>query len=203
MQSIYGVTLYLMEKSMNSILTNYDVILDKNHFSPASYFEWNTYKVFEKLGGFIKLKPNFKLTDEGLPSGCAKPGVEDILVEYREFNLLIECSLRSGETQVDYEGNSVARHLNAKKDKTDKDCFSLFIAPTIDISLYKYYSLKKNTTPIIPLNLKQFTKLVIFMNNKFNSINFKNILKDLLNQQLSKEDYYKWPEFIDNYINSL
>lgn len=188
---------------MNNILDYYKSILDKNHLSPASYFEWNTFRVFDKLGGFINLIPNFKLSSDGKPTGCAKPGVEDILVEYEEFKLLIECSLRSGETQVDYEGNSVTRHLNSQKKVSNKQCFTLFIAPSIDINLYKYYSINKPSTPVIPLTLNQFILLINYINIDFNSSKLQKILLELLKPEFSSKDFSTWTKFIDNYIKSL
>lgn len=186
---------------MINILNYYDNILDRNHLSPASYFEWNTYRVFHSLGGYNAIIPNFKLDDNGKPSGCAKPGLEDILIEYSTLNLLVECSLRSGLSQVDTEGNSVYRHNLEKSKVSNSRCISLFIAPTIHDELYLYYS-HKFRAEIVPLSLPQFRKLCIYLQDK----NIEDTLCDILSHLVYYNNFSSsqtWKIGIDNYIGNL
>lgn len=186
---------------MIGVLNYYDNILDRNHINPPSYFEWNTYRVFNTLGGYTNIIPNFKLDDKGKPLGCAKPGLEDIMIEYNKLNLLVECSLRSGVSQVDTEGNSVYRHYMARSKTSTSKCISLFIAPTIDDELYLYYSHKFRAS-IVPLSLSQFKKLALYIYDKNVEDTLCNILNNLVyyNNFSSLE---KWKIGIDNYINHL
>lgn len=186
---------------MIDILNYYDNILDRNHISPASYFEWNTYRVFNILGGYNSLIPNFKLDENGKPSGCAKPGLEDILIEYDTLNILVECSLRSGVSQVDTEGNSVYRHNLEKSKVSTSRCISLFIAPTIHDELYLYYS-HKFRAEIVPLSLPQFKKICIYLRDKNIEDTLCTILSNLVycNNFSSSQE---WKIGIDNYISKL
>lgn len=185
---------------MNTILNYYDKILDRNHVSPASYFEWNTYRAFNALGGFIKITPNFKIDSEGKPSGNAKSGVADIIVNYEEIDLILECSLRSGISQVDFEGNSVYRHSADLKKKSKKICLTLFIAPTVHEELYEYYA-DHSEVNIIPLTLSQFKRLVISINNTNIQDKLLSISKNLSYNNYNSYD--TWKLEIDNYINNI
>lgn len=186
---------------MISILNYYDNILNRNHISPASYFEWNTYRVFHSLGGYNNLIPNFKFDSNGKPLGCAKQGLEDIFIEYNNLNLLVECSLRSGISQVDTEGNSVYRHNLEKSKSCNCKCISLFISPSIHDELYLYYS-HRSRAKIVPLSLSQFKTLCLYLKDKNVEYNISHILNNLVyfNNFNSPQE---WKIEIDNYINSL
>ncbi|XZJ82142.1 AlwI family type II restriction endonuclease [Clostridium perfringens] len=185
---------------MINILNYYDKILDRNHISPSSYFEWNTYRAFNALGGFIKITPNFKIDNDGKPAGDAKPGVADIIINYDKIDLILECSLRSGVSQVDYEGNSVYRHSVDLKKSSKKMCLTLFISPNIHDELYEYYADHSNVT-IIPLTLSQFKKLIVSVKNKDIEEYLLTIKKNLSYDNF--ESYDNWKLAIDNYINDL
>lgn len=188
---------------MNQILKYYDKILSRNFISAASYFEWNTFRIFKQLDDFINLSPNFKLSSEGIPLACAKPGVEDFHIQYESFYLLIECSLRSGETQVDYEGESVIRHLHSKICSSKMSCFSIFLSPSININSYKYFSFNKILTPVIPLNLNQFRNLIESIHENYSSSLMNKIVKDIVFEKLTYQDAHLWSQYIDNYIKNI
>lgn len=185
---------------MIDVLNYYDVILDRDHICPSVYFEWNTYKVFNSLGNFNSILPNFKMDNDGNPISGAKSGVADIIVNYDKIDLILECSLRSGVTQVDYEGNSVYRH-SVDNIKPNKKCITLFLAPTIHDDLYEYYSYRSNVS-IIPLDLSQFKKFIL-------SVEGSNVQLSLLNllETLSYRDSFSsplnWKFKIASYINNL
>ena len=190
-----------MNKKLDDLINKYNDILNRNFVNSSSYFEWNTYRIFEKLGGYLSIERNFVIDKAGFPISHAKPGVEDFFVEYKEFFLLVECSLRSGVTQVDYEGNSVIRHLKNKQNKTKKNCYALFLAPKIDLNLYKYYYIYKKTSPVLPLNIQQFSVFVKSLQGKMNSLYFLNFINSIINYNTSMNKIETWVNHISKNIH--
>lgn len=187
---------------MKKILAYYHKILDKNHISPASYFEWNTYRVFNYLNNYEKITPNFRINSEGKPLSSAKSGVEDIFIEYSKINLIVECSLRSGASQVDFEGNSVYRHSFSKLNFNNKKLLTFFIAPKIYDELYQYYINRSNRVDIIPLSLEQFSKLALIASDS----NIEEILMKISKNLTFKNNFYSindWKLGIIKFIDNL
>lgn len=186
---------------MIEILNYYNEVLGKNHINPASYFEWNTFRVLDLLGEYETIAPNFKLDKDRKPTGCAKPGIEDITVHYPRLTLLIECSLQSGSKQVDCEGNSVYRHYMDRNKSTDSPCLVLFISPTVHDDLYHYYSIR-SVAKIVPLSLEQFKKIVLHSNDT----GIEENLLTLLHTLSYDNNFNAWDEWkigIETYINNL
>ncbi|BBU41394.1 hypothetical protein APP_36860 [Aeribacillus pallidus] len=177
---------------MQDILDFYEEV--EKTINPPNYFEWNTYRVFKKLGSYKNLVPNFKLDDSGHPIGNAIPGVEDILVEYEHFSILIECSLTIGEKQLDYEGDSVVRHLQEYK-KKGIEAYTLFLGKSIDLSFARHIGFNKESEPVIPLTVDQFKKLVTQLKGDgehFNPNKLKEILIKLLRSDLGYDQAEEW-----------
>jgi len=171
-----------------------------NTVNVASYFEWNTYRVFKHLGGYINITPNFTLDSNMLPISTAASGKEDILIEYPNFYLLIECTLRTGESQLDYEADSVSRHLKNFSDNNTKKAFTLFLAPSINVNFTKMISREKAQYPIIPLSIKQFQTLLKKRDTEDFSKFLLSELINLLRPDLNHKSAAEWLKHIETII---
>lgn len=189
---------------MLNILNYYDEIIQNKVVAPASFFEWNTYRVFKKLGGYKELITNFKLDSNDRPYGCAKPGFEDVTIKYDKFIVLVECSLRSGESQLDFEGDSVPRHLKSCLSINNNcSCYTIFLAPKIYLSFAKHIGFEKDKLKIIPLTLEQFKLIAIKFEKNFDPLDFRSLLENLLCDHLGYLDAETWLKSINETITSL
>lgn len=183
------------------ILNYFDNIMNRETINTANYFEWNTFKVFENMESYNVIQPNFKLDSAGYPLGNAKSGVEDVLIEFDDFSILIECSLRTGASQLDFEADSVVRHLKTYlTNNHDKEAFTLFIAPSIDLEFTMMISKNKTTFPVLPLTIEQFKKLVTNV-SKFDYPNsLQAAIKELIRLDLDHHSAEEWLLFINSNI---
>lgn len=186
---------------IQSILNYFENILLGETVNTANYFEWNTFRVFETMESYVILNPNFKIDPvDKTPLGTAKSGVEDILIKFNEFTLLIECSLRTGASQLDYEAESVVRHLKNHKTEYAEKSFTLFIAPSIDIDFTMMVGKNKKKYPVLPLTIKQFKKLVQLVNTEQYPKNLLNLCENLLRFDLDSKSAGEWLKYIDSQL---
>jgi hypothetical protein len=150
------------------------------------YLEWNTWRAFNMLDDGT-IKGNFVVDDEGMPLYTAGGNKADIECSYRNFEINVEVTMSSGNRQYEQEGESVARHLGLRSQKTNKDTYCIFIAPSISEATLAHYYTLHNThiayyggkAKIIPLELDDF-KLILqkasAAEQKPTSENIKNFL---------------------------
>lgn len=151
----------------DEINNTFDQISGKEIYDAPLMLEYNTWRAMTMLdGGNIHANLNFD--DFGKPLSTAAGNMADIVCDYDDFKLTVEVTMATGQKQYDMEGEPVSRHLGKLKKTTDKPCYCLFIAPSINeacvahfFALYQmnisYYGGK---SVIIPLPLDVFRKMV-------------------------------------------
>lgn len=95
------------------------------------YLEWNIWRALTMLNYATQIQGNFTFDLDGAPLSTAGGNKPDIECEYNGFNLIVEVTMSSGNTQFNMEGESVARHYGKAKQASDKPVYCLFIAPQI------------------------------------------------------------------------
>lgn len=129
--------------------------------------EWNTWRAMTMLDGG-NIKANLKFDDFGKPLSTAQGNMADIVCDYGDYILTVEVTMARGQKQYEMEGEPVSRHLGKIKTSTGKDCYCLFIAPTINESciahFYSLYSINISyyggKSVIVPLPLNVFKKML-------------------------------------------
>ena len=142
--------------------------------------------------------PVKNLDSEGLPRSTAPGNGPDLIVNYNNFDLLIETTTLLGKNQKKAEDESVPRHLHDHIIKTKKRSYCLFIAPYIDkdlIRVYQFYSnphegagYEGKKLAIIPLNLNVILEFIKNCLNNLNNLNFSE--KEIENLLKSMDEHY-------------
>ena len=138
-----------------------------NIYDAPLVMEWNTWRAMIMLDGG-NIKANLKFDDFGMPLSTAQGNMADIVCDYEDYILTVEVTMASGQRQYEMEGEPVSRHLGKIKTSTKKDCYCLFIAPTINEScIAHFYSLYYinisyygGKSVIVPLPLNVFMKML-------------------------------------------
>ena len=192
----------------------------KSLYDPSLFFEWNTWRAMTMLDGGT-IKPNLLFDDAGNPMCTAAGKMADIECEYEDFDLNVEVSLSSGALQFKMEGEPIPRHIGLKKEKTHKETFGFFIAPTInEATVAHFYSLYSSNIQmyggkccIIPMTLSVFRGM---LKKAYNSktkpcsedikILFeksKKYVKECVVNDLTEKDWYlKITEDLDNWLST-
>lgn len=111
---------------------NIEVDIDE----PPMYLEWATWRgllTFDSLDGTADKTRNFEIDEDMQPTRTASSGKADIVMNYNEFVLVTEVTMKTGSRQEGAEGEPVRRHVaDVLGARTDKEVYGLFIAPEID-----------------------------------------------------------------------
>lgn len=196
----------------SEIIDTYNEIISDEYYDAPLMFEYNTWRAMTMLDGG-DIKGNFNVDDAGKPLSTAQGNRPDIECDYEEFVLSVEVTLQSGQRQYEAEGEPVARHYGQMKQRTGKNAYCLFIAPTINpAALTHFYMLNQinnryygGKTQIVPLELDQFMRLV---ENSYNSTNrptptdVKQFLDSAIEQVAISADENEWGERIQDCIDS-
>lgn len=151
----------------DEINSTFDQISGKEIYDAPLMLEYNTWRAMTMLdGGNIHANLNFD--DFGKPLSTAAGNMADIVCDYDDFKLTVEVTMATGQKQYDMEGEPVSRHLGKLKKTTDKPCYCLFIAPSINEACVAHFfalhqmniSYYGGKSVIIPLPLDVFRKMV-------------------------------------------
>ncbi len=151
----------------DEINNTYNQIEGKEIYDAPLMLEYNTWRAMTMLdGGNIQANLNFD--DFGKPLSTAAGNMADIVCDYDDFKLTVEVTMATGQKQYDMEGEPVSRHLGKLKKTTDKPCYCLFIAPSINEACVAHFfalhqmniSYYGGKSVIIPLPLNVFRKMV-------------------------------------------
>lgn len=154
-------------KLYDDIQSTFTQITNGELYDTPLMLEWNTWRAMTMLdGGNIKANLNFD--DFGNPLSTAQGNMADIVCDYGDYLLSVEVTMASGQRQYDMEGEPVSRHLGKLKKTSDKPCYCLFIAPTInEACIAHFYALHSmnityygGKSVIIPLPLNAFQKMI-------------------------------------------
>lgn len=154
-------------KLYDDIQSVFGDIAEKKFYDNPIMLEWNTWRAMTMLDGG-EIKANLNFDDFGKPLSTAAGNMADIVCDYGDFLVTVEVTMASGQRQFEMEGEPVSRHLGKLKVVSNKPCYCLFIAPTInDASISFFYMLHKTNlamyggkSTIVPLPLKLFQKMV-------------------------------------------
>lgn len=197
-------------KEYDDIIEVYDKIKKKHIPDPPLYLEWNTWRAMTMLNYAEEVKGNFILDLDGVPLNTAPGNRPDIEISYEGFNLIIEVTMSSGNTQYRMENESVPRHFGKIKKDTNKETYCLFVAPKIsDGALAHFFNLNRfNTrlyggkTKIIPLSVNKFIEFIeVGKIKQFNSPKkLQSFLEKIWNENQSIDDEVIWQNTINDSI---
>ena len=134
------------------------------------YLEWIVWRAFLSINN-LSNKPyesrKFPLDSELKPTSHAPSKGPDLLMEFDEFNLVVEVTWTTSSRQVAAESEPVIRHVASIAKESKKPTFCLFLAPEINLNTLNSYQLADKyyfddetsvIANIIPLSLKEFIK---------------------------------------------
>jgi len=134
------------------------------------YLEWIVWRAFLSINN-LSNKPyesrKFPLDSELKPTSHAPSRGPDLLMEFDEFNLVVEVTWTTSSRQVAAESEPVIRHVASIAKDSEKPTYCLFLAPEINLNTLNSYQVAdtyyfdENTSVIaniIPLSLDEFIK---------------------------------------------
>lgn len=154
-------------KLYDDIQETYRKIVKNELYDAPLMLEWNTWRAMTMIdGGDIKANLNFD--DFGKPASTAQGNMADIVCDYGDYILNVEVTMSNGQKQYEMESEPVSRHLGKMKTQSKKECYCLFIAPTInEACVAHFYALHKlniiyygGKSAIVPLPLNIFQKML-------------------------------------------
>lgn len=195
----------------SEIMDTYNEIISEDLYDAPLMLEYNTWRAMTMLDGG-DIKGNFRFDDAGQPLSTAQGNMPDIECDYGDFVLSVEVTMQSGQRQYETEGEPVARHYGQMKQRTGKESYCLFIAPTINpAALMYFYALNQmnnryygGKTKIIPIELEQFMKLVENSYNYANHpspIDVRRFLDAVISKIPDAKNEQEWGEMIQYCVN--
>lgn len=154
-------------KLYDDIQETYQKIVKNELYDAPLILEWNTWRAMTMLdGGNIRANLNFD--DFGKPLSTAQGNMADIICDYGDYILTVEVTMSNGQKQYEMESEPVSRHLGKMKKESNKECYCLFVAPTInEACVAHFYTLHKldityygGKSAIVPLPLNIFRKML-------------------------------------------
>jgi len=132
------------------------------------YLEWIVWRAFLAINN-LSNKPyesrKFPLDSELKPTSHAPSKGPDLLMEFDDFNLVIEVTWTTSSRQVAAESEPVIRHVANVARASSKPTYCLFIAPEININTLESYRISDTyyfedessvVANIIPISLSEF-----------------------------------------------
>ena len=157
---------------LTEALDFFAAILRKEVLDPPTFLEWNTWRSFLALSAAGEIVPNLQLDDDLQPLNPAQGNQPDLTIDYGDFLVVCEVTLRSGADQRLAEARPVTRHvLEAQRSyqdsfsgRADRPVFGLFLAPRIHADTandffvaLKYRVIDRQQIAVVPLTVRQFT----------------------------------------------
>lgn len=137
-------------------------------------FEFLISVILKQYFPKLKVIPNYKADDEGLPIFTASGGKPDIECYDLDNNSIFEVTLLAGRNQASNEIPAITRHLNELKNlSADKFVFSVFIAPVIHTDTIYMTTFTKHQyhLDIVPLNTNDFVDKIRKIKNIIEFVN--------------------------------
>lgn len=180
---------------------------------PSIALEKWTNVALNIINDSLLIKPNSIVGDDNEPTFTAPAGVPDIECYYEDFNATCEVTMLSSRDQWFNEGQPVMRHLREFEDKnTNKDCYCLFIAPSIhQDTLNTYFTSVKyeyegRKQKIIPITIKQLIKILETVamfrakNIEFKHLYIKQLYENIINVAINGSST-EWKEQIPTVLS--
>lgn len=197
-------------KDFDEILGHFEDINDINSdiLDKPLQYEYNFFRSFAFIGDFIKILPSLNFDEDTNPLNTTsnKP---DLIIEYKDFILVVEVTLTSGQRQYESEGAPVFRHVGKCQLENKKPVFGLFIAEKLDINMHveflsraqvktKIYNGKVRILPITRLDFQILFKKIY--KDKLDSKYLFKLFNDLLGDD-ALDKYREQGE--EDWINNL
>jgi hypothetical protein len=150
--------------TFNKIKDRYnDEIPDKPLF-----LEWNVWRALSLLNDG-KIVGNFKMDIDGMPISTAPGNMPDIECYYKDFSLIVEVTLATGQRQYETEGEPVSRHIGQivkqlRMKGDNRPVYGLFIASTVNNSVVAHFFVISRVSvgyyggkvKIVPIDIETF-----------------------------------------------
>jgi len=197
-------------KDFDEILSHFEDINDINSdiLDKPLQYEYNFFRSFAFIGDFVKILPSLNFDEDTNPLNTTsnKP---DLIIEYKDFILVVEVTLTSGQRQYESEGAPVFRHVGKCQLENKKPVFGLFIAEKLDINMHveflsraqvktKIYNGKVRILPITRLDFQILFKKIY--KDKLDSKYLFQLFNDLLGDD-ALDKYREQGE--EEWINNL
>ncbi|MGI8424448.1 MAG: AlwI family type II restriction endonuclease [Chloroflexota bacterium] len=204
---------------LKEALDAYQPILRREVIDPPTSLEWNTWRVFLALGGAREVVPYLQLDDDLQPLNPAQGNQPDMTVDYGDFLVVSEVTLRTGADQRQAEARPVTRHvLDAHRryndpfgGRAERPVYGLFIAPRVHpdsandfFVALKYRVIERQQIAAIPLTVTQFaTALRPFAAGvEFQAHTLQRLLAAWVEAGLTAETGDEWLERIDGALRA-
>ena len=159
-----------------------------------------------------EIHPNYTLGDDNIPTFTARRNVPDIECYYETFNMICEVTLKNTTTQWYSEGQPVMRHFRDFEEKSKKENYCLFLAPSIHRDTknefwgsikYGYEGAKQKIIPLSIFQYNNILRIVLDLNNKQYRVKHKDIKKlldKIYNYSLEISNSTDWISAFDQII---
>ena len=124
------------KNDFDEIVGHFEEISDRNSEildKPLKY-EYNFFRAFSFIGDAEKIIPSLNFDEDINPLNTTsnKP---DLIIEYKDFILVVEVTLSAGQRQYESEGAPVFRHVGKCQNENNKPVFGLFICEKMDVNM--------------------------------------------------------------------
>ena len=181
-------------EAINEIIEYYEAIRLRDIYGDEpTHFEWNTWRAFlaiDDLNCYPYECRNFLVDEELQPRSHAGGGVPDMVFYYRNFILVVEVTLTTGDNQWTREYRPVTSHVAEVMGDNEKPVYGLFIAPSIADNTKMHFHLRAPVIlggnrfcrpQIIPVTTEQFIQILKrYQRNSFTTTEMQNLLSDLM-----------------------
>ena len=124
------------KNDFDEIVGHFEEISDRNSeiLDKPLQYEYNFFRAFSFIGDAEKIIPSLNFDEDINPLNTTsnKP---DLIIEYKDFILVVEVTLSTGQRQYESEGAPVFRHVGKCQNENDKPVFGLFICEKMDVNM--------------------------------------------------------------------
>ena len=124
------------KNDFDEIVGHFEEISDRNSeiLDKPLQYEYNFFRAFSFIGDAEKIIPSLNFDEDINPLNTTsnKP---DLIIEYKDFILVVEVTLSAGQRQYESEGAPVFRHVGKCQNENNKPVFGLFICEKMDVNM--------------------------------------------------------------------
>ena len=124
------------KNDFDEIVGHFEEISDRNSeiLDKPLQYEYNFFRAFSFIGDAEKIIPSLNFDEDINPLNTTsnKP---DLIIEYKDFILVVEVTLSAGQRQYESEGAPVFRHVGKCQNENDNPVFGLFICEKMDVNM--------------------------------------------------------------------
>jgi len=203
------------EEDFNEILDHFKDISDRESeiLDKPLQYEYNFFRAFAFIGDAESIIPSLGF-DEDINPIHTTSNAPDLIIEYKDFVLVVEVTLSTGQRQYESEGAPVFRHVGKCQNEYNKPVFGLFVADTLDINMpveflsramvnTKIYDGRVRILPMSRNDFELFFTRIYEEQLQGSDIYkmFNNLLGDNALNKYQKLGEDKWVEEIGNHLS--